>query len=328
MQILLITYIFLMSLGLFYSFFNNRDKISYFFAFLMFFLFSVVARFSVVKIDMLTYTETMQYDFSSYVNLYYLREPVYWLLSKYLYDLIGDTRVVLVLIDVIFFTIILIAFYKKNIQTYFIFLFFCFFVSILGFQNVYRQYLATIFIVLTLFLVDVKFMKKSFLILFATLIHNVSILFFPLIFINEKKRNYVKLFFFGGGVFSFTYLLSGSKSNSDTGDVPPFIYLIFMSILFLFHIVINKMKFRGKDLVYFYFYLYSLALMFLCSFLLGSAQLKRVGMICLILSLFIVYDSIEKKFNGWSKIFTRVIFFILAVSPCLLSSTVRDFLLV
>lgn len=328
MQFLFLTYVLLVFLGLFYSFFNSKDKVSYFIAFVMLFLFSVIARFNVVKIDMLTYTETMQYDLSSYMNLYYLREPIYWLFSKYLYNFTGDTRVVLILIDVLFFLIILIAFYKKKVQTYFVFLFFCFFVSVLGFQNVYRQFLATIVLVATLFLVNSSTIKKGFYIFISTLIHNVSILFFPLIFVDGNKKNYLKLLFFGSGVFSFTYLLSGSKSNSETGEVPPFIYFVFISILFLFHFILNKMKFKGEDLRYFYFYSYSLALMLLCSFLLGSAQLKRVGMICLILSLFIVYDSIERKFVGWNKIFTRVLFFILAISPCFFSSTVRDFLLI
>ncbi len=47
---------------------------------------SIVVRFNSIQQDLIVYSEVMTYDWEFFKSFYVLREPVYWITSKFLYD--------------------------------------------------------------------------------------------------------------------------------------------------------------------------------------------------------------------------------------------------
>ena len=333
MSSLFLVYIIICLFGIFFCFFDINRKIGYLIFFILFILFSIIARNSELQVDMINYFQILDYDWDTYLNnSYYLKEPVYWLVSKLLFSIIHNELFVFVLIDVFSMALFLYVVYKKNVSNYFIFLFFCFFVSIMGFQNIYRQYLATFFIFSSVFLIDERakfsFVKKNITMLISFLTHNVSALFYPLIYLSIDKKYFKYFLIIVSLVFYFVWNFLDTKSSSETGEVGAGVFLGFLIFLFFGYSLINKFKFHGQEIINFSKFIYLIALSIFCLLLLGQAQFKRVVMIALVLSIYMIYNAIELKFKSNDKILIRITFFIVLIMPCFMFKSVKNFLMV
>ncbi|MDO3658221.1 EpsG family protein [Acinetobacter genomosp. 15BJ] len=315
------------ALGIIYCFKTTDFKHSAFIFFILVFWSLGLRTFNIGN-DFLTYSSVLDLDWKYYLDIYYLREPLYWFSSKFLYEyVVHDKTYVFFLLDVIFFTTFLLFIKKNKLPEYLVFLFILFFPSILGIQNVYRQFLATFFIIYAIFNED-KSTLKSFIYLFvAFLLHGVAILFVPFIFL--KQRKYLSTFFSFIILIAVYSVFGGDKSNSDTGDVNPAIYLLAMFLIFLGYALINnfKIKYKGNFFInsfFLGFILYSFSI-----FLMGSGQSKRVGMIVLLLNLFSLIVYLEKEYRNsiQNKVLIRIlVFFFLTIITIVVPSS-RNMLL-
>lgn len=333
MSLVFLVYIIMCFFGIFFCFFDINRKFGYTVFLILFIFFSVVARNSELKVDMVNYFQILSYDWDTYLNnSYYLKEPVYWLLSKSIFSFVHNEIFVFVLIDIFSMILFLLVLYKKNVSNYFVFLFFCFFVSIMGFQNIYRQYLATFFIFSSVFLINdltkLSLIKKNIVMMISFLTHNVSALFYPLIYLNLDKKYFKYFLVIATFVFYFVWKFLDTKSSSETGEVGTGVFLGFLIFLFFIYTLINKFKFYDEEKINFSKFIYMIFLSFFCLFLLGQAQFKRVIMIALVLSMYMIYNAIELKFKSHDKILIRLIFFIILVAPCFMFDSVKNFLLV
>ncbi|WP_180116459.1 EpsG family protein [Acinetobacter sp. YH12140] len=327
MSWLLFYYIMLIIFAVLAAFLNSRGKIGYSFFFLVFIGYSYLSRTDEPKNDTLAYDNFMQLPLSYYYDFYYLREPIYWFSSKFLYDYFENTIPVYIFIDLLSIALFLYALYKSKYQTYFLYIFTVFFVSVLGFQNVYRQYLATFFIIASLFLLaDRKHIWKLVTLGFGVLTHNVAALFFPMLLASKKINSIWKMLIALLPLAIALRFLSGSKSNTETGETDPILYVIVFLLTMILFMALNKLRFTGKYLKYFYYYIYSAILIAISLPLFGQAQVKRVAMICLLISLFILYETIENKFKDYQLIVMRIIFVLLSVAPIAVSTTLQEML--
>ena len=141
----LIYYLFLVLIGALFCVKRLQSEKLYFFVTLFLFtIYSIITRFSGFDIDINTYASALK---SELFSLYYLKEPVYWLSSRYLYKITQSPEVTFIIYDVISFMLVLKA--RKNIglPQYFTYLFLLFFPAVMGINNVYRQYLSyTVFL--------------------------------------------------------------------------------------------------------------------------------------------------------------------------------------
>ncbi|MDV4314275.1 EpsG family protein [Acinetobacter indicus] len=333
MSLVFIAYMVMCFFGIFFCFFEIKKIVGYVVFFVLFTVFSIIARNSELKVDMVNYFQILSYDWDSYLtNFYYLKEPVYWLSSKFLFSIVNNELLVFILIDVISMALFLYFCYKNQVSNYFVFLFFCFFVSIMGFQNIYRQYLATFLIFSSVFLIkdkgDLSFFKKNVVMVISILTHNVSALFYPLIYLRLGKKNLTYFFIVTCFVFYFLWKFLDTKSSSETGEVGVGVFLGFLIFLFFIYSLINKFRFYGEELINFLKFIYLIVLSLFCLSLLGQAQFKRVIMIALVLSIYMIYKAIELKFKKNDKILIRLTFFIVLVIPCFIFNSVKNFLMV
>ncbi|WP_445406880.1 EpsG family protein [Acinetobacter seifertii] len=297
------------ALGIIYCFKTTDFKHSTFIFFILV-LWSFSLRSFSIGNDFLTYSSVLDLDWKYYKDIYYLREPLYWFSSKFLYEyIIHDKTYVYFLIDVIFFITFLLFVRKNKFPEYLIFLFILFFPSILGIQNVYRQFLATFFIIYAIFNEDKNILKDFFYLFIAVLLHGVAILFVPFVFLKQRKYLLTSISFIVLIVF---YSVFGSdKSNSDTGDVNPAIYLLAMFLIFLGYALINNFKIKYKNNFFINSFFLGFILYSFSIVLMGSGQSKRVGMIVLLLNLFslIVYLETEYKNSVDNKVLIRMLIF-------------------
>ncbi|MFV0432055.1 MAG: EpsG family protein [Alphaproteobacteria bacterium] len=175
----LIFYIFLCFVGLLFCVTSIKSEKTYFAVTLTLFIgYSIITRYAGLDIDMKTYAEALKYDF---ISLYYLAEPVYWLSSRYVYKILQSEELTFIFYDVLSFLLVLKARKRMEFPQYFPYLFLLFFPAVMGFNNVYRQYLSySIYLFfMSLVITNAKFMKKSIWLLIAILTHNVAALFSP-----------------------------------------------------------------------------------------------------------------------------------------------------
>lgn len=275
--------------------FNNRKK-SYFISFTLLLVFSLFSRARSFENDFLVYSSFLSLNYDVFSDFYYSREFLYWWGSKTIYNILGDVSYTFSVIDVLFFGIFSFFCYYRKLPAYFLISFFLIFPSILGFFNVYRQFLATILIVVAIFS-NVGFIKKTFLFIFSFFIHNVSFLFYSFIFLNSKKYFLAFLSF----IFSLglTVIAYGGKSDSETGSFNPIVYVFFIFLLFLAYLALSKFKIYKYKIFEFYGYLYSILLLLFSIALMGTGQSKRIGMIVFMISFvqFVLHyeDKIEDK---------------------------------
>lgn len=324
-SLLLFYYIFLIIIALVTALFNTNSRLSYFIFFLVFIGYSILSRDRIPKNDIITYNITMDTPLDTYNSIYFLREPIYWFSSKLLYDYFDNPFPVYLIIDIFSILIFLFALYRNKYQAYFLYLFTVFFVSVLGFQNVYRQYLATFFILAAIFLIaENKFKTKVFTLILGVLTHNVVALYIPILLATNKIKSIFRVILVLIPIFAFLGIASSSKSNSETGDTSPVLFIAVFIVTMLFYTALNKLIFTGRYVKYFYYYIYSLILIIIALPVFGQAQVKRIAMICLLISLFSIYETIELKFKKENLIIVRIIFILFTISPILISSTLQN----
>ncbi|WP_408642296.1 EpsG family protein [Salinivibrio kushneri] len=323
----LFLFIVILFIGLFFCFYKlNNDRVYFGFTLTLFVVFSIVTRFSGFDIDMHTYANALQY---SSMSVYYLKEPVYWLSSRYVYSVLDSPELTFLFFDFLSILIILKSSKKLDLPQYFPYLFLLFFPTVMGFNNIFRQFLSSVILLYSwsIILSEGRTKKTFIVFLMSGFTHNAAFLFAPLItvFKGSLKSNLIKFFAFSFGILLALPWAINTKSFSDTGSVPVEAFIMVVFLFYLLQLLTNRFLLIGFQARFFAFLNYLLFLLILSSITMGSAQSKRIGMFVLVLILVPSVRLIEDKFKH--KTLVRVIFYIVIVMPTLLFSSSRSFLL-
>lgn len=322
----LLYYLFLCLVGLGFCLRKIKSEGLYFSLTLsLFIIYSCITRYSGFDIDMNTYSEALK---AGVFSIYYLREPVYWVFSRYIYDFTNSAEITFIVYDIMSFILILNARKNMGLPQYFPYLFILFFPSVMGLNNVFRQYLSySVFIYfISILFIDSGFFKRSFWMIIAVLTHNVSALFSPIFFLfNKKKQVSFKSVGLGLLVIIVLPIALGTKSSSDTGNLGVGVYLFVLFALFIFYCMSYKSKLNFYAAKFFYFFIFLISLTSISAILMGSAQSKRVGMYALIICLIPLVKAIEENYH--QKKLVRVIIYVTLILPTLIFSSSLDMLL-
>ncbi|WP_172892938.1 EpsG family protein [Buttiauxella agrestis] len=325
MTLELLFYSVLFVTGIVSCFIENRTKVYYFITFSLFLVFSIIMRTSGFDLDINAYAVNFRLES---LDIYYLKEPVFWLSSRYVYKFIHSDEVVFVLYDALSFIIVLWTTRKLNLPAYYPYLFLLFFPSLMGMENIYRQYLSMVLSssFLAMCMLDDSFKKKMSVGLLAGLTHNVFFLFFTiyLLFNKEKKNSLVFILISIVFLFAIQFVLS-TKSNSETGELGAGVYLAMSVALLGFYCVSYQFKLDDLSKKVMHLQVYFISLIVVSISLMGGGQSKRIGMFCLVLMLIPTVIAIEQNYK--EKKIVRVAFFIVAILPTYIFSSSRDMLL-
>lgn len=275
-----------------FIFIQKKYLLNYVFVFFCLMGWSIVARFNSIQQDLIVYSEAMSYNWDFYKSLYVLREPIYWITSKILYDFFKEPIFVFIIWDAIIFSLFIYIAYKKNLKPYFILVFILFFPNVMGFLNVYRQYISTIFLFLSFLLVYENHIKSKFFYLTSFLSHNVGAIFLPLIFI--RKKFFQSKFVLTSIISIFAMIfLSSSKSEIDTGETSPLLFFAVVCTGMLIFLSLNKLILYRKNIDLYYVNMYCVFISLFSVLFLSDAPAKRICMIALIFILYSIYWFIE-----------------------------------
>ena len=137
MEIFLYSFIFIIALFLIPLNINKKEIAT----FLIIFIYPIVIRFSGFDYDMEIYADFVEYRYIDLAEIYYLKEIGFWG-SLYILGSIFSPKIAFIILD--YFILFLIYRIFKNIQINeaYILIILIFFPTILGFQNIYRNFLA------------------------------------------------------------------------------------------------------------------------------------------------------------------------------------------
>lgn len=310
----LIVFVLLFFILLFSSTIISNSKGFTFFFILLSIVYILTVRLSGFHDDFINYIKILKYPIITLFQFYYLKECFYWLLSNLIYSWLNSELYTYLIYD--FFCLYLLVKIKNNfnLPSYFILFFFLIFPSLMGFQNVYRQFVSTVIVLYSISLAFQHKKSKFFFYFIALLTHNVTIFVFPLLFIFDKNKKSKYAFFFSFlMVFILLYFESKTKSFSSHGLSLGFVYIILIFALSYFIISKNKLT---KTLIHKKISFYSSYLFFLLLilfFILGESQLERTGMLSIQLLLPFICLYIDKFYK--EKILFRFILIIILVVP-------------
>lgn len=275
--------------------------------------------------DIIVYAREMK-AFS--LNFYLLREPILWYGQKLIYQILKSDYLTFVLIDFIFIQIIFEA--LKNLKSpkfiyYSIFLSFPF---ILGFQNIYRQWAAQCLLLYILSLSKTSTRssyKKLFLLFVASLIHNVSFIFLPLILAQGKSKSvtFRSLLF----LLLITILLiqvRDTKTQASTGYSLELLYGLFFTILSLAPLLFDRLRIKVEKFKFYQKMIFLTLIGLIGLAFLSSTASERIFIFILFLAYPFLILEIEKNFL--QKPFIRIVYIFIFFIPILLFN-VREFIL-
>lgn len=319
-------YVYMILLSLLLALRKGNQMIDILFVFKTLIIWSVLSRFYGLQIDMLTYSNILSYDFEQFLNFYYLREPVYWLGSKLIYDIVENEVFVFIIIDTILIFIFCFFSYKLKVRAYFILVFMLFFSNMMGFLNVYRQFIASVLLFLSFLSIHNGYFKSRFLYALSFFTHNVSGVFLPLLLLNNKFNQSLKFWF--GFVISLILMiiLSTSKSVGETGETSPILFMLVSMVVFVVFVYLSDFKVSRNNVFLYYLNLYCITISSISTFLLSNVAAKRISMLVLVFMLYSIYVTIE-KIEVENKFFLRFLFILIAVLPTFIFPSALNMLL-
>ena len=329
----LISFIFLIFIGALTLIIENKYVLKYIYIPYLF-LFMIVVRNSGFDTDISTYAREMK---SSSNTLYYFREFMFWYPLRFLYFIFQDPKIVFLIIDaiwifILFRTTIQMSNLKKDkfsggllivLASSFPFFF--------GYENIYRQLLATVFVLYSYSLLNSRYKTSILLFVIAIFIHNTVLILLPIFYVNKllnfkiKFRVFIALFISITIVFLLGYA-SQFKSGRSTGIDMSVVYL--MMFYFIFFIYLIKFKFKIFDL-----FKKTPSLIIIIILMLGLNKLKydmiseRLGMMFLVFLLFDLYRYSHTIEHYGNRVMFRLVLLFVFSLPVLIFSSSRMFLI-
>lgn len=307
---------------------SKRDEI-FLYVLLAFLIFIVRSNYDV---DIQNYATSMQKIRQSF---YYLREPIIWQGQAYLYAIFRSTFLVFLVFDAIASFLTVVALKKFRLPRYAYYLVFIFFPFVLGMQNIYRQWFASVLLLWAFSIVctQPRFFRLGGALrllaiwLLAFLSHNMSAAFLPIIFIRcrslfEKSIFIVSCFISAAAI----YYGGATKSSAATGSALEWIYFLLLCILTTAVIVAKKLQIERESKVLIGSFLVVSAIGLVSSFNLASAGAERIWLSGLILLFPVIVLFIESIRDIRDRLAVRTLFVLSGFSIIFLFPT-RGFLL-
>ena len=177
------------------------------------------------------------------IDLYYLREFIFWFGSRFIYYVFQDEFLSFLFMDLIWIIAIvkvgnrLSDFKKENLNNALLLVLMTSFPFVFGYENIYRQFYATIFALLSYSLIDKKYYTSLFFLVIAFFMHNIVALLLPLFIVKKFYK------------FNF----------SDRIQISLIVSLVFMASL-SFLMTLKSVEQTGLNMGMFYFFIFVLLL--------------------------------------------------------------------
>jgi len=279
---------------------------------------SIVVRASGYDSDIPVYVERMQ---TVEHGWYYFREPVVWYVQRLLFYVTKSDFSALVISDLLVYLMVATALYGLGGPAYALLSIVIFVPFVLGMQNVYRQWVASAFLLLAISRSKKTTSQAIVFYVLAVLSHSAAVFFLPLVTASTRWRLI-------GLIVSMLVLPvalffgRGTRLESYTGaDLGVVYFLVFVSLTALWCLLNKKRDRLWSDSAFIsLFYLtYAVGVGVL---LLPSSGAERLGLFGMLAAYPIFLKIVEEKMPHW---FIRSGFIVGGFVPVLVFET-RQFL--
>ncbi len=289
-----IIFISLIVLGLFTLLIESNNMFKWLYLPLTF-LFMIVVRTSGYDYDIVTYAKEMR---ATSFDIYYLREFIYWFSLRIIYFIVKSDQLAFIILDFVWIYLLLRVQdsvmlkgqkFKKGLFIILLTTFPFFF----GYENIYRQFFATIVILYSYAIVETDYKKSIMLFICGVFIHNIVILLMPIFIIKRffkfqlKDRVTISISLSILYVSSLS-LLAMLKSAKPTVLNMGYVYLLIFCVI----LVIALIKYKDNILNIFQTIP---SLLFSIILLMGLVNLEvdmiaeRLGMLFIVFLIFDLY---------------------------------------
>lgn len=269
--------------------------------------------------DLVTYEAAMSLNLQS---IYYWREPLVWIGQRYLFRLTESSYFTFFIYDIAAGLSVFLALRKLGAPQYFYFSILLFFPFILGMQNIYRQWISSIFFLLA-FSYSVSGesrVKTIFFFLLAFASHNLAAVFLPILFLRTATM---------AGKFGWLFLLmisvlgvyyaSDTKSSANTGADLSLVYLFLILLLPVVYAVLDRGRVNRADYALYRLLISILIIAASSVAFLSSSGAERVVMFALTVIFPMISIRIEQRVFGAAV--ARMMMTLLGFVPILLFGT-------
>ena len=270
-------------------------------------------------------------EYLSYIAPFMYPEFLYYGVTHFLFIVFNSEQLTFLLIDFVCLWLIFRTSdsMPSHLKYLYLFILVSSFWFVLGTQNVYRQFLASVFLLRAISLHEER--KAIYFVIMAFFIHNASVFFAPLVFVSlirSKKVKYILYFilFFGSFLFFLVYslgLVERLKSNINTGFDLSIIYIIMILIFSVVLLIVKKWLVKGSFFVICKM-LFPLSAMIPLSFTDGSTASERIFIY--FIPILIYYTFYYCDLNSIKNKFLPLCVFIVFCLPVLVFPATRYFL--
>ena len=231
-------YIFLIFLSSFIILFESKSLYKWvFIPCAMGFLY--IVRIEGFDTDIIDYARQMS---ATGMDLYYWREFIFWFGSRFVYFIIQDELYSFLFLDFLWILIVIKTgnlmskHNKENINNALLIVLLTSFPFVFGYENIYRQFYATVFALYSYSLLDQKYYRAILLFVISFFMHNIVAILLPVFFIKKfykfKFSDRILISIICSLIFvaSLSWL-SKLKSTEQTGIEMGMFYLLIFIIL-------------------------------------------------------------------------------------------------
>ena len=222
------------------------------------------------------------------LNAFYLQREIVYFKTLQILTALASFKIALLVFDVLVIACVFRTFKNLNVPLIYWYTFFISFICILGYQNIHRQFIASVLFMWLLSALVIRNTKyrsrlKPLLAFFIPFIHNVAAVALVLVspgFLKKLRFIIIPAVFFIG-IF-LVDKMAATKSGQASGINFALVYFIFLNVLFLIFYVRHKENWLIDKL--FIAVVFSISsILFLVSILtLSVAGQERVGLFFLI----------------------------------------------
>lgn len=282
--------------------------------------------------DITNYMSMMLLADDLFNTVYFQREFIFFYSMRYLYSLIGDTIVVFLVMDFIFFFFLfkfLKNFFNTNTLTnsvkgysYVFFLIFLFFPVVDGLNNVYRQIFGLVIFSNSLnYVIDKKYILAITFFIISLFLHNSILLFSPIFILMYKNKFFNYISYFMLIVITLFFIYYGMESElldrlssfeQEIGENIAFLlFYVLVFIFIIYKLINNKVKFKNE--VFSNLLILNSFIYFIIMLNFGSLSSLRISYS--VFFLLLPYFALFVENSFLQKTSSRLIFFHLSLIP-------------
>ena len=284
--------------------------------------------------DIINYASQMQ---ATGLDFYYLREFVFWFGSRFVYLILQDEFSSFIFMDIFWIFImvklgnIMSSNNKERLNNALLLVLVTSFPFVFGYENIYRQFYATVFTLFSYSLIDKKHYYAIFIFIISFFMHNIVLLLLPLFIIKRFYRfNFIDRIqislIVSLIIVSSLGILQKFKSVEQTGlNMGVFYVLIFVVLLIIGLLIFRYNIYKLFEKIPSLFFI---VVLMIGLFVLNIDMVtERLGMMFICFLIYDLYKYTSEIENKSLRSITRISIMLLFTLPTLLFQSSKQFLL-